>query len=176
MGGGDGGAETAQQQSRLQRRGLTSSDQPPPIISGGAVGHACSARPLLQGLSKRISKFWTCSLFCGFRLFSKSLPRAGGQGWEPPYPGSWAPGWARPTPARPTPTRPQVPGASPPRPPSSTPPPQAGEALNQISGSRPTSCPHPHLQGVSPQPHPGSDRSGRTPPLAAGDPQAGTSQ
>ena len=129
----------------------------PPIISGVAVGHACSAGPLLRGLSKRISKFWTCSLPCGFRLFSKSLPRAGGQGWEPPYPGSRAPGWARPTP-----THPQAPGASPPGPPSSTLPPQAGEAPNQISGSRPTSCP-PQLQGVSPQPHPGSDRSGGNP-------------
>lgn len=158
-GGGDGGAERAQQQSGLQRRGLTSSDQPLPlIISGGAVGHACSAGPLFWGLSKRISKFWTCSLSCGFCLFSKSLPRAGGQGWEPPNPGSRAPSWACPTP-----TRPQVPGASLPGPPSSTPPPQAGEAPNQISGSRPTSCPHPQLQGVSPQPHPGSDRSGGTP-------------
>lgn len=39
--------------------------------------------PLPQGLSKRISKFKTCSISCGFHLFSKYLPRAGGQGWGP---------------------------------------------------------------------------------------------
>ena len=84
--------------------------------------------------------------------------------------GARAPSWAPPTP-----THPQVPGVPFTEPLSSTPPPQAGEALNQMSGFRPTSCPHPQMQGVSPQPHPGSDRSGGTPPPGEGDPQAGTS-
>lgn len=59
--------------------------------------------------------------------------------------GARAPSWAPPTP-----THPQVPGVPFTEPLSSTPPPQAGEALNQISGFRPTSCPHPQMQGVSP--------------------------
>lgn len=94
MGGGEGGAERAQQQGCLQRRGLTSSDQPPPPSqSRPEPGHARGVRdmpapqgPLLQGLSKRISKFKTCSISCGFHLFSKYLPRAGGQGWGPGLP------------------------------------------------------------------------------------------
>lgn len=173
---GGAGKERAQQQGCLQSEGPDKLGKaaPHPISEPHRArprwgwwwcGTPAPQGPLPQGLSKRISKFKTCSISCGFHLFTNTCPEQEGRGAGLPA------GHLLHQPAL------RIRGAPPPEPQSSTPPPQAGER-----GPEPNLGPGPHPVPLSPkckefppQPHPGSDHSGGTPPPAAGDLQAGTS-